>query len=319
MHWAKITSVLLAATILSNTAVAEDGVMVDLSVLNSLGNDYYEEPEPLFPVLPKRNYSKPKTTKAKAIVKSPTKNKKSESVAGAAKPVEKKTEPIAENVVKPLDEKVIVVDVEPASAPVVPVDVEPLSEPVAAPMVDNSLIQNNATEKNTAMQNLKVANENDITNTTIGQDNTNKAEEAAATITVDAPSEKIEPLIDTLATENKPNGEVAPMPVSTAAEMAANANSVKFGEDIDELNAEMEQRIDEIVKDFSNDRNAKIAIYAYNLDDGVDSFRKKRISLNRAIEVRSYLLRKGFKNFSIKVVNISGNSAKLDTVELEEI
>ena len=37
----------------------------------------------------------------------------------------------------------------------------------------------------------------------------------------------------------------------------------------------------------------------------VSVFRKKRMSLNRAVEIRSYLLGKGYKNFSIKVINVN--------------
>ena len=63
----------------------------------------------------------------------------------------------------------------------------------------------------------------------------------------------------------------------------------------------------------------KIMILSYKYEDGKDSFKKKRISLNRAIEVRSYLLGKGYKNFSIKVINISGDAEKRNLVEIEEL
>lgn len=63
----------------------------------------------------------------------------------------------------------------------------------------------------------------------------------------------------------------------------------------------------------------KIAIMAYNYDNGQDVFRKKRQSLNRAIEIRSYLLAKGYKNFSIKVINITDDAARGNVVEIDEI
>ena len=78
-------------------------------------------------------------------------------------------------------------------------------------------------------------------------------------------------------------------------------------------------KIDTIIKSFEDTNTNKIAIYSYNLDDGVDSFKKKRVSLNRAVEVRGYLIKQGYKNFSIKVININSNSNKVNTVELEEI
>lgn len=96
-------------------------------------------------------------------------------------------------------------------------------------------------------------------------------------------------------------------------------NILVFGEDDDELNSEQEKQIDEIISSFKNEKNNKIAVYSYNEDDGVDSFRRKRICLNRAISVRSYLLRKGFKNFSIKVVNTAKDSGKRNKLKLKEI
>ena len=78
-------------------------------------------------------------------------------------------------------------------------------------------------------------------------------------------------------------------------------------------------RLDAIVASFENPAVNKIAIYAYNVDDGKDVFRKKRLSLNRAVEVRSYLLGKGYKNFSIKVVNISEPEDKENKVVVEEL
>ena len=97
------------------------------------------------------------------------------------------------------------------------------------------------------------------------------------------------------------------------------ANAIVFAEDVDTLSDEQMAEIEIIVSKFKNDKGNKIAIYSYNVDNGVDSFRKKRVSLNRAIEIRSYLLKKGFKNFSIKVVNIAENSPKINTVEISEI
>ena len=94
---------------------------------------------------------------------------------------------------------------------------------------------------------------------------------------------------------------------------------ISFGAEDDEISPEQMAQIDEIVGHFKNTDKNKIAIYAYNLDNGVDTFKKKRISLNRAVNVRGYLIKQGYKNFSIKVVNVEADSDKINTVELEEI
>ena len=49
------------------------------------------------------------------------------------------------------------------------------------------------------------------------------------------------------------------------------------------------------------------------------TFKKKKLSLDRATEIRSLLLNKGYKNFSIKVINITDNPEKRNLVEIEEI
>ena len=95
--------------------------------------------------------------------------------------------------------------------------------------------------------------------------------------------------------------------------------SIVFEEGVSDLTTEQMSKIDEIIGHFSDLTTNKIAIYSYNVDDGVDVFKKKRISLNRAIEVRSYLIKQGYKNFSIKVININAGSEKQNVVELEEI
>lgn len=85
------------------------------------------------------------------------------------------------------------------------------------------------------------------------------------------------------------------MPVSGAlvAKPVADAEKVKreivFAEGSSELDDLSKEKIDAIIASFDNAGANKIAIMAYNYDNGQDVFRKKRQSLNRAIEIRSYL------------------------------
>lgn len=92
-----------------------------------------------------------------------------------------------------------------------------------------------------------------------------------------------------------------------------------FDAEVSDLNDAQKAQLDNLVNGFENPAVNKIAILAFNLDDGVDTFKKKRLSLNRAIEIRSYLLQKGYKNFSIKVINVDAASDKVNTVEVEEL
>lgn len=97
------------------------------------------------------------------------------------------------------------------------------------------------------------------------------------------------------------------------------SSQIFFEKDASDLNELNQKRVDAVIKSFADAVNNKIAIYAYNLDDGQDVFKKKRLSLNRAVEIRSYLIQKGYKNFSIKIINISNEKEKENMVELAEL
>ena len=66
MHWGKISVVSVIASMMTCGASAEEGVVVDLDVLNNLDAGYYSAQEPLFPVLPKRPVNQ---VKKKNVVK----------------------------------------------------------------------------------------------------------------------------------------------------------------------------------------------------------------------------------------------------------
>jgi hypothetical protein len=107
-------------------------------------------------------------------------------------------------------------------------------------------------------------------------------------------------------------------PVVEPMAPAAGKGSIYFTGSNVELTGSAKTLLDSMVQSFTDPVNNKIAIYSYNYDDGEDSFRKKRQSLNRAVEIRSYLLGKGYKNFSIKVINVADRSRQ-GIVEIEEL
>ena len=269
----------------SLAAQAEENVMVDLSVLDSLGSSYAAPSEPLFPVLPK---------KAKT---SPRKIKKTPSPAEvqSSKPAVKEQKPVVIKKIEVIEqEPVVVVDVEPA----------PQAE-AAAPVVEQKLPS--VEEKAPLSAENPIAAESQTT--------------AQAEMTVQSVVEAPKNDVKTAEPADPVKSEIPALLVdeTASAEVPAAKRSISFAEGIDELSAEQMAEIDDIVGRFKDVNANKIAIYSYNLDDGVDSFKKKRLSLNRAVEVRGYLIKQGYKNFSIKVVNINSDSDKVNTVELEEI
>lgn len=96
------------------------------------------------------------------------------------------------------------------------------------------------------------------------------------------------------------------------------SSEILFAADSYELQDADKEQLDNLITTFENPHENKIAIFAFNIDDGKDVFRKKRLALNRAIEIRSYLLSKGYKNYSIKVVNINEPEDKENKVIVEE-
>ena len=123
------------------------------------------------------------------------------------------------------------------------------------------------------------------------------------------------------AAETEEKKEIKPLlPVGDKTPAAAEVGrQIFFVDDSFEISPENADKIISLIETFEDPRKHKIAIYAYNYDNGENTFKKKKLSLDRATEIRSLLLNKGYKNFSIKVINITDNPEKRNLVEIEEI
>ena len=109
------------------------------------------------------------------------------------------------------------------------------------------------------------------------------------------------------------------IPQSSSQSTDDDKEEIRFAEGSYEISEENAQKIISLISSFENPQQNKIAIYAYNYDNGENSFKKKKLSLDRATEIRSLLLNKGYKNFSIKVINVTDSPDKGNLVEIEEI
>lgn len=282
---------------------AEENVMVDLSVLDGLNTSYIAPTQPLFPILPKKNR-----------ISAPVKINK------PALPVKMKPQPEENRLVaKEQPKEVVISPKEEAKEEVVVVDVEPISPKVDEPA---KAIEIKPSSEVKAEIKPQVKPEDALL------PQPEEKVEAATQEPLKDDTVSSEPNLVPQADEQAPDvSEDTVKPALLVDEkilseptMAEDASAViKFAPGIDTLSPEQMSQIKAVVAGFKDTEKNKIAIYSYNQDDGVDSFKKKRISLNRAIEVRSYLIKQGYKNFSIKVVNINSGSDKTDTVELKEI
>lgn len=330
MRLKKMALVVATFVFFANSATAND-VMIDLSVLDEITPSSYSDDSLLFPVLPKQEKPKVKpiitkkaVKKTKPVVKNVNKPKKAI--------IKTETLPKAEST--PSQEEVVVVDVEPvlektnAKVYVEPIIAEKNSENVVLQqkendsIVDKSAVVQGQNDVSLTDETIKLpenilqtANSAALVGTSATNDalqaDTQKDTPSEDTSEVSVENEKIEAEKPQLLIENTPNTAHA---ISNTED-----NMIVFADDSDVLTDEMKAKIDTIVSGFANERTNKIAIDSYNLDDGIDTFRKKRISLNRAIEIRSYLMQKGFKNFSIRVVNINSDSDNVNAVEIKEI
>lgn len=111
--------------------------------------------------------------------------------------------------------------------------------------------------------------------------------------------------------------EPALQPLIPVAEEEPAADVIAFAGGVFELSAENTARLAAVADGFKRPGESKILIYAYNFNDGGNDFKNKRLSLNRAVEIRSYLMTRGYKNFGIKIVN-TDNRGKQNTVEVFE-
>ena len=314
-------------------ACAADDVYVDLSVLNEIGGgsvpSAYGRPEPLFPVI--RN-----TPQFPVVKKSAPKAPKAET------PARKNKQKLKIKQVKVVEKE------EKIAIPAKPADIQPVREKtnpavenkpaVAKPAKDtpvgNKTVKNEAKEKAAAPAvelTSAPARREFVADVPSAGKAPFKTEEPAPdekvspapVVPVKAESDEDQPVGEVLAAAEKKAEPLVPVSGAFAAKPVADAEKVKreivFAEGSSELDELSKKKIDAIIASFDNAGANKIAIMAYNYDNGQDVFRKKRQSLNRAIEIRSYLLAKGYKNFSIKVINITDDAARGNVVEIDEI
>lgn len=332
-------SVLGLSLVLQTAPAAADDVFVDLSVLDSLGenNSPVINNGPLFPVVKKTEvkkspakvksaHKKSKKAIAKKAVAKVTIPPKTEVKVEVRNPQVEKHKQVEETVQKPAVSADAVVELkdspfaaapveaakeEISAAPVAPVEIksEPLfdkdKEPVVMERIDGATPLPNAEKETVSAQQ-------------------GKGESLFDTDEVSETESKPAASLEESASINQPIYEKtslpAPIPLSNLQNPAEQVSKeIIFSADSYELSAEDKSQLDKLVATFENPHINKIAIFAFNIDDGKDVFRKKRLSLNRAIEVRSYLLGKGYKNYSIKVVNLEEADGKENKVMVEEL
>lgn len=301
-------------------AHAADDVYVDLSVLNNLqpGDSLFVETQPLFPVVKKapvkktvRKKKAPKKTVApsKPVAEKTPAPKKEEKAIAILPQVPEIPQPLAEAKPEP---------VKPANPITVADDREPVRETVA----DVDVVRPAETDNGKALPKPK-SEEASKPAAVLVEPVKTEVSVPAAEETAKAPEKAaaVQEAENVPAAETEEKKEIKPLlPVGDKTPAAAEAGrQIFFADDSFEISPENADKIISLIETFEDPRKHKIAIYAYNYDNGENTFKKKKLSLDRATEIRSLLLNKGYKNFSIKVINITDNPEKRNLVEIEEI
>lgn len=328
MQFKRLVMASVCALALQGAAFAQaaDDVYVDLSVLNNLqsGDSLFVETQPLFPVV------------KKAPVKKTVRKKKTpKKTVAPAKPVAEKTPapkkeekaiailPQAPEIPQPLAE----VKPEPVK-PANPITVADDREPVRETVADVDVVRPAETDNGKALSEPKSEETSKPAAALI--EPAAKVEPAKTEVSVPAAEETakapekaaaVQEAENVPAAETEEKKEIKPLlPVGDKTPAAAEVGrQIFFADDSFEISPENADKIISLIETFEDPRKHKIAIYAYNYDNGENTFKKKKLSLDRATEIRSLLLNKGYKNFSIKVINITDNPEKRNLVEIEEI
>ena len=217
------------------------------------------------------------------------------------KPVPEKVAetPIPDPVVEPIEEEPISEESE--------VSVEQTSaEEIESITTEEPSVEPTADETNSASEDTPLPNELETEETKSNEPVAAEpqAEPEGVIPENNTPPETIEPLIPDSIPVNQPK---------------SSSEYIVFEDDSITLTEANKQKIDSILVSFNNADSSKISILSYNYDDGQDAFKKKRQSLDRAVEVRAYLLSKGYKNFNnIKVINTNSDMSKKNVVEIKE-
>lgn len=312
-------------------AQTEPDVYVDLSALDELdgtGSPVIHT-EPLFPVVTARQAAEEKAKPAKKAVRKKAK-------PAATKPVIKKEKAKPEAKVEIVGKAPVgQPKSEPAASSVQPVVPAPVVEPEvkAQPVAEVEPVASAAQTESAAV--LTKAETAKPSAEPQAEKKVEPADDEVVVVDVEPLTnpvkvvdvEPVSPAKAQAAAEDKTTEPVAKTDAPSGGEQTQAVAEVKktvpgrfaFDAEVSDLNDAQKAQLDNLVNGFENPAVNKIAILAFNLDDGVDTFKKKRLSLNRAIEIRSYLLQKGYKNFSIKVINVDAASDKVNTVEVEEL
>lgn len=128
------------------------------------------------------------------------------------------------------------------------------------------------------------------------------------------------------AAPKAPAAEEASIPPETPAPAAMPATggdeySLGFTADSFELSAAAKGQLDSVIAAMGKDENLRIQLQAYAQGDGANASKARRLSLSRALQVRSYLIDRGVRSTRIDVRALGANvpSGPADRVDIKTV
>ncbi|MBN8196796.1 OmpA family protein [Thalassospira povalilytica] len=146
--------------------------------------------------------------------------------------------------------------------------------------------------------------------------------QSAATMAETAPAVKAEP-----APAPKPAAEEAAIPPANKAAPApmpaagSDEYSLGFAADSFELTGQAKSALDQVISAMNKDDSLRIQLQAYAQGDGANASKARRLSLSRALQVRSYLIDQGVRSTRIDVRALGANvpSGPADRVDIKTV
>ena len=281
MQFKRLVMASVCALALQGAAFAQaaDDVYVDLSVLNNLqpGDSLFVETQPLFPVVKKapvkKTVRKKKTPKktvapAKPVAEKTPAPKKEEKAIAILPQAPEIPQPLAEAKPEP---------VKPANPITVADDREPVRETVA----DVDVVRPAETDNGKALSEPKSEETSKPAAALI--EPAAKVEPAKTEVSVPAAEETakapekaaaVQEAENVPAAETEEKKEIKPLlPVGDKTPAAAEVGrQIFFADDSFEISPENADKIISLIETFEDPRKHKIAIYAYNYDNGENTF-----------------------------------------------
>ncbi|KJE35139.1 lysophospholipase [Thalassospira sp. HJ] len=200
----------------------------------------------------------------------------------------------------------------PAPAPAAPAP----SVAEAAPAAEPAPVEENTAPSAPAAPKVAPISEAPAAPAAPAPDTTQSAPQMAATA---------EPVTEQVARE-APAAEEAAIPPETSAPApmpatGADEYSLGFAADSFELSAAAKSQLDSVIASMGQDENLRIQLQAYAQGDGANASKARRLSLSRALQVRSYLIDRGVRSTRIDVRALGANvpSGPADRVDIKTV